>query len=135
MSEAFHQKLAFVLKALSISRGALAAEVGVDKSAVGRWVSGRVEPSAHNLARLSGVIAKRAPGFAVLDWERPFESLAQRFGARPTWPPMAATRAGCSCRWCARVAAPPSAAAAPTKASSARPALTPRRPAASSGTC
>ena len=70
MSEAFHQKLAFVLKALSISRGALAAGLGIDKSAVGRWVSGQVEPSAHNLARLSAYVAGRVPGFTALDGER-----------------------------------------------------------------
>ena len=33
-------KLEFVLKALSMSRGRLAAQLGVDKSAVGRWVTG-----------------------------------------------------------------------------------------------
>jgi transcriptional regulator with XRE-family HTH domain len=81
MSEAFHQKLAFVLKALSISRGGLAAGLGIDKSAVGRWASGQVEPSAHNLARLSAYVAGRIPGFTVLDWERPLESLAPLFGA------------------------------------------------------
>lgn len=87
MSDAFHRKLALVLKALSISPGTLAAEVGVDKSAVARWVAGRVEPSSHNLARLSGVIARRAPGFAVLDWERSLDSLTQRFGGRPDMTP------------------------------------------------
>jgi transcriptional regulator with XRE-family HTH domain len=81
MSEAFHQKLAFVLKALSTSRGALAAGLGIDKSAVGRWVSGQVEPSAHNLARLSAYVAARVPGFTALDWERSLESLAPLFGA------------------------------------------------------
>lgn len=36
MENAFRDKLGLVLKALSISRGQLAAELGVDKSAVGR---------------------------------------------------------------------------------------------------
>jgi transcriptional regulator with XRE-family HTH domain len=83
VSEAFHRKLAFALKALSISRGALAAELGTDKSVVGRWVSGRVQPSAHNLSRLSALIARRVDGFAALDWELPISGLAHLLGASP----------------------------------------------------
>jgi hypothetical protein len=81
VSEAFHQKLALALKALSVSRGALAAELGIDKSVVGRWVAGRVQPSSHNLARLSAYIATRIDGFTTLDWERPLSSLAPMLGA------------------------------------------------------
>ncbi|MEJ0065333.1 MAG: helix-turn-helix transcriptional regulator [Caulobacteraceae bacterium] len=81
MSEAFHQKLALALKALSISRGTLAAELGVDKSVVGRWVAGRVQPSSHNLARLSAFVATRVDGFTTLDWERPISGLAPMLGA------------------------------------------------------
>jgi transcriptional regulator with XRE-family HTH domain len=83
MSVAFHTKLTFVLKALSLSRGALAAELAVDKSLVGRWVNGTVRPSAHNLARLSDLVAARHPGFTALDWERPIDSLAVLIGADP----------------------------------------------------
>lgn len=83
MSVAFHTKLSFVLKALSLSRGALAAELGVDKSVIGRWASGTVRPSAHNLARLSELVAARRPGFTALDWERPIGSLAVLIGADP----------------------------------------------------
>lgn len=83
MSEPFHTKLAFVLKALSVSRGTLAAQLGVDKSVVGRWVAGRVQPSSHNLARLSAYIATSVDGFTTLDWERPISGLAQKLGASP----------------------------------------------------
>jgi transcriptional regulator with XRE-family HTH domain len=83
VSEAFHQKLAFVLKGLSISRGALAAELGIDKSVVGRWVSGRVRPTSHNLSRLSAYIGTRVEGFTTLDWERPISGLAVMLGASP----------------------------------------------------
>jgi transcriptional regulator with XRE-family HTH domain len=83
MSDLFHQKLGFVLKALSISRGALAAELGVDKSVVSRWVTGRVLPSDNNLARLSALVAARVPGFGVLDWERTPQNLASVLGADP----------------------------------------------------
>jgi hypothetical protein len=81
VSEAFHRKLAFVLKALSISRGTLAAELETDKSVVGRWVSGRVQPSSHNLTRLSAYIGTRVEGFTALDWERPISGLAPMLGA------------------------------------------------------
>ena len=88
MTEPFSTKLAFVLKVISLSRGALAAELGVHKSVVGRWVSGPVKPSDYNLARLSEHIALRIPGFAVLDWERPIANLAAFLGADPdTAPP------------------------------------------------
>ena len=83
MSETFHQKLAFVLKALSVSRGSLAAELGIDKSVVGRWVSGRVKPTSHNLSRLSSYIGTRVDGFTTLDWERPISGLATMLGASP----------------------------------------------------
>ncbi|HEX3919569.1 MAG TPA: helix-turn-helix transcriptional regulator [Caulobacteraceae bacterium] len=94
MSDLFHQKLTFVLKALSISRGALAAELGVDKSVVSRWATGRVQPSDHNLARLSALIAGRAPGFGVLDWERSTQSLAALLGADPAVAPGAGAAPG-----------------------------------------
>jgi len=81
VTEAFHRKLAFALKALSISRGTLAAELGIDKSVVGRWVSGRVQPSAHNLTRLSSFLATRCDGFTALDWELPISGLATLVGA------------------------------------------------------
>jgi transcriptional regulator with XRE-family HTH domain len=83
VSEPFHQKLSLALKALSISRAALAAGLGIDKSVVGRWVSGQRLPSAHNLSRLSAYIANRVGGFTALDWERPISGLAPLLGANP----------------------------------------------------
>ena len=65
----FGAKLDLVLKALSMSRGRLAAELRVDKSLVGRWVAGSVTPSAHNLANLTLLIAAKCDGFSMLDWE------------------------------------------------------------------
>jgi transcriptional regulator with XRE-family HTH domain len=83
----FAARLGLVLKALSISGGRLAADVGVDKSLVSRWCSGAVTPSAHNLARLTQVIARRHPGFTMLDWELDLAALASRFGvAAPAAP-------------------------------------------------
>lgn len=76
----FAERLALVLKALSISGGRLACDVGVDKSLVSRWRAGSVMPSADNLARLTRIIAERHPGFTMLDWELDMAALAARFG-------------------------------------------------------
>ena len=76
----FSAKLDLVLRALSMSRGRLAAAVGVDKSLVGRWASGAVHPSEHNLANITRVIAERRPGFTMMDWDREPGSLAEMFG-------------------------------------------------------
>src|SRR5687767_7070075 len=76
----FNAKLDLVLKALSMSRGRLAAELGVDKSLVGRWVSGMVHPSSLNLENLTRLIARRCSGFTLLDWDRDMASLAGLLG-------------------------------------------------------
>ena len=83
MSEPFSARLALALKALSLSRGRLAADLAVDKSVVGRWVTGAAEPSGHNLSRLTGLIAERVPGFNALDWDRDLADFAARLGADP----------------------------------------------------
>ena len=80
MAPHFHEKLTLVLKALSMSRGRLAAELGIDKSLVGRWASGVVSPSAHNLENLTRLIAGRCPGFTMLDWDGDLTSVAARLG-------------------------------------------------------
>ncbi len=76
--EAFSEKLAFVMKGLSLSRGRLGVELAVDKSVVSRWLSGARLPSSHNLAELTGVIARRAPGFTMLDWDLPTADIGGR---------------------------------------------------------
>jgi transcriptional regulator with XRE-family HTH domain len=83
MTEAFGKKLELALKRLSMSRARLAADLGVDKSVVGRWVTGAVQPSAHNLSRLSGLLAERIPGFTALDWDRNLPGFAELLGADP----------------------------------------------------
>lgn len=89
MSDAsFSSKLQLVLKAMSISRGRLAAEIGVDKSLVSRWFSGAVRPAAHNMERLTRFVAAHQPGFTLLDWERDVSALADLLGV--TWPPQPA---------------------------------------------
>ena len=76
----FADKLELAMKKLSLSRAALAAAVGVDKSVAGRWVAGKVHPSSHNLAKVSRVIAKEIPGFTMLDWEKDPREFAKLFG-------------------------------------------------------
>lgn len=78
--DALGPKLELALKALSTSRARMAADLAVDKSLVGRWVSGKVVPSAHNLARLTELIARRRPAFTMLDWDRDLEGLAVALG-------------------------------------------------------
>ena len=66
----FGEKLELVMKVLSLSRAGLASAIGVDKSVTGRWVSGQVKPSSHNLAKISQRVAEQLPAFTMLDWER-----------------------------------------------------------------
>ncbi len=77
---AFAQKFSFALKALSISRVRMAADLGVDKSLVGRWAAGSVHPSEHNLSRITQHIATRISDFTMLDWNRGSAEFAHLFG-------------------------------------------------------
>jgi transcriptional regulator with XRE-family HTH domain len=85
MSESFSAKLALVLKSLSLGPARLAADLGVNKSVVARWVSGAVEPTSHNLARLSELLSRRIPGFTALDWDRDLVGLAALLRAERGW--------------------------------------------------
>jgi hypothetical protein len=78
--ESFTEKLAFVTKALSLSRGRLGADLGVDKSVVSRWFSGARAPTSNNMAAITALIAARAPQFTLLDWDRDLEGLAAVLG-------------------------------------------------------
>lgn len=81
MSEDLGKKLEVTLKVLSLSRAGLASAIGVDKSVAGRWVSGKVKPSAHNLGKISQLVAETVSGFTMLDWERSFEDFSRVIGA------------------------------------------------------
>jgi hypothetical protein len=74
------ERLLLTLKALSLSRGRLAALLAVDKSVVSRWLSGRQAPSGHNLANLTALVASQRPGFTLLDWEADADTLAAKLG-------------------------------------------------------
>jgi transcriptional regulator with XRE-family HTH domain len=60
----FSDNLRLVLELLSMSAARLASELAVDKSVVSRWLNGSVQPSAHNLSRLSAFVASRLPAGA-----------------------------------------------------------------------
>ena len=83
MSPPFSENLRLVLKLLSLSGARLAAELEINKSVVSRWLKGSAQPSAHNLERLSALVATHIKGFRALDWERDPRGLAEMFGADP----------------------------------------------------
>lgn len=74
------ERLLLALKALSLSRGRLAAELAVDKSVVSRWLNGHQAPSGQNLANLTALVAKHRPGFTLLDWEADLDALQAKLG-------------------------------------------------------
>lgn len=89
---AFPAKLAIALRATSLSRVALAQELQVDKSLVGRWISGAVHPTEHNLSRLTAAIGSHREGFRLADWFLALVPFAALFGvevpAVPAPPPV-----------------------------------------------
>ncbi|MDO9336378.1 MAG: helix-turn-helix transcriptional regulator [Caulobacter sp.] len=79
----FAAKLELALKVLSMSRSRMASELGVDKSVIGRWLGGQVRPSAHNLERLTAVVAERRSSFTMLDWDSDLAGFGVALGAPP----------------------------------------------------
>ncbi len=86
MVEGFPDKLELALKALAISRGQLAQEMGLDKSVVSRWLKGSNAPTGHNLSKLTTIISSRSPGFTMLDWESSLGDLAGKLGVEEAAP-------------------------------------------------
>lgn len=90
------ERLTRVLAVLNLSRGRLAAIVGVDKSVAGRWTRGLMRPSEHNLSLITAVVARERPGFDMTAWDAPadvFEAqLAPRVpaAAEAEWLPVSA---------------------------------------------
>lgn len=66
----FAPRFRLALHALRLSRVAVAATLQVDKSLVGRWCSGAVNPNDHNLNRVTRLVAEQFPHFTTLDWQR-----------------------------------------------------------------
>ena len=80
---AFPEKLGLAMRATSLSRVALAQALGVDKSLIGRWLSGSVHPTEHNLTRLTALIAGRSPDLRLADWFGDSVEFADRLGLPP----------------------------------------------------
>ena len=80
MSDGFHEKFGLALKALSMTRAEVAMRLRVDKSLVGRWATGKAMPSAHNLSRLTALVAERTDRFTMLDWDRDLPGVAALLG-------------------------------------------------------
>lgn len=68
------------MRAASLSRVSLAHKLAVDKSLIGRWLSGAVHPSEHNLERLTALLAERGLSLRLADWFEDTEQLAARLG-------------------------------------------------------
>ncbi len=87
MTTDFPSRLELVMKALSLSRGRLAAALAVDKSVISRWLAGKHAPTSHNLVVLSELIGQHRPGFTALDWESDLETLSAKLGVGAAPPP------------------------------------------------
>ena len=74
--EEFAPRFRLALQALGLSRGRAASQLRVDKSLVGRWASGSICPSEHNLAEITKFVASHVAGFTMLDWQRDLASFA-----------------------------------------------------------
>lgn len=88
--EAFSGRLTLALKLVNMSPAALGAAVGVDKSVVSRWLSGKVLPSGHNRARIAAEIARLRPGFSALAFEAPAEHFLAALDLAPAALPLRA---------------------------------------------
>jgi len=81
--DGFAQRLSLALKAANLSRAQLSVAVGIDKSVVSRWLSGQVQPTNHNLARISAAIAQVHPGFNMTLWTAPRAQFEAAIGLCP----------------------------------------------------
>jgi adenylate cyclase len=77
--DAFPDKLRLVMEHLNFSRVGLAQKLAVDKTVIGRWLSGVNQPTNHNLTRLTGCVRDRVGGFTLAHWNGPLESITALF--------------------------------------------------------
>src|SRR5215831_3336471 len=82
-TDTFSAKLRLVMDQLNLSRVGLAHDIGVDKTVVGRWLSGVNEPTGHNLTLLTEIVRKRTPGFTLGRWRGSLADVAEAVGAAP----------------------------------------------------
>ncbi len=94
MADEFSERLRLALKAVNLSPAAFGARLGVDKSVVSRWLSGKSRPGSHNLARICAEIAQLAPGFSALAFEADPAGFRTALGIGAAPPADAALQAG-----------------------------------------
>ncbi|WP_066559491.1 helix-turn-helix transcriptional regulator [Croceicoccus bisphenolivorans] len=80
---AFSTLFRIALLALGLSKARAASLLQVDKSLVGRWASGAVRPTEHNLSRISALVAEHVPQFSMQDWQRDARSFSELMGVDP----------------------------------------------------
>src|SRR5215471_14871922 len=67
----FAARLRQAMADLNLSRLTLSRELGVDKSVIGRWLTGVNQPTGHNLTRLTDVVRRYRPDVTLAFWDRP----------------------------------------------------------------
>ncbi len=77
-------RLKLALKVVNLSPGGLGLAVGVDKSVVSRWLSGKVMPNGHNMSRIAAEITRHRPGFSALMFEASSADFLAALGLAPT---------------------------------------------------
>lgn len=80
---AFSVLFRIALLALGISKARAASLLQVDKSLIGRWASGTIKPTEHNLTRITELVADQIAGFSLQDWQRDVSSFSQFVGVDP----------------------------------------------------
>ena len=83
MNSTFSENLRLALKMVSMTSAQLASELGTHKSVVSRWLNGSVQPTPHNISRLTALVQKHVKAFRLLDWERDPDAFAELFGVSP----------------------------------------------------
>jgi adenylate cyclase len=63
------RKICLALEVLNYSRVRCARELGVHKSMVARWVTGKAHPTEHNLTRLTELVHRARLDFVLSFWE------------------------------------------------------------------
>lgn len=64
----FAARLSRIMGQLNFSRVALARELALDKTVVGRWLTGVNVPTEHNLSRLTEIVRRQRAGFTLAHW-------------------------------------------------------------------
>lgn len=83
----FAQRLRRVMAEINVSRLTLSRELGVDKSVIGRWLSGINQPTGHNLTRLTNLIRRYRPEVTQEFWQHATrEPLSGEAQAEPVGP-------------------------------------------------